>query len=643
VSRKVDDIVLDPVEMSPGRTELNLSKAGLSVIGADFGEAAIEGNLVRQQFGEALVDRRPKAKTVTLRLAVREDAEADLATAAYRLQQKVGTLHREGGWMRRDFHVGEFAGSLLCKIVGEVTLGEFAGWQAGASPDVTLTLVCGPIWYSTEVDESPLFVEESARALVYELPETKGTAEGLKRIAVTNKNTTGDWRGLIWAEECRDYREGDTAYPIFEADALTLKGGASSVFFSGATGTKVVQHSALTAGWLTILESQIQGVGHMTHLGTRRVKMRVHSPNPAGSVELRLLWRALGSSSWSEDNPVVATPLANGFAIVDLGECRPQQAALGEQRWEWKLMARAPSGSGTIRIDQVYVLPAEQYAEIRTPERPQTADFLEAELPGTAANDAVSGGTAWTIPAGALVSDDTYATVTVPANGFLESQFLKATNFGFAIPAGATVTGIVVGVERSASESSGSRWAFDVSAAIVKGGVVQTAVNKANYFQFWPTTDQVKTYGSATDLWGQTWTPADINATGFGFGLRVMLYSTETEGVPAVPVTASVDSVEITVYYTHTVDENRTCFAQRSLWLESEGTFRQHQTEDVWGGLVSDGFLPYAVPSALERRPVRGLILPSQGDLETLPDSGTNKLNARVETRAGYHFAREAL
>ena len=104
---------------------------------------------MRQQFGEVLVDRRPKSKTVVLRLRVREDAEADLETAAYRLQQKVGTLHREGGWVRRDFHVGEFAGSLLCKIVGEVTLADFAGWQAGDSPDVTLTLVCGPIWYST--------------------------------------------------------------------------------------------------------------------------------------------------------------------------------------------------------------------------------------------------------------------------------------------------------------------------------------------------------------------------------------------------------------------------------------------------------------------------------------------------------------
>ena len=631
MTRIVDDIVLDPIEVSPGRTELSLSEMGLSVTGADFGEAAIEGTSVRQQFGEVLVDRRPKTKTVALRLRVREDAEADLETAAYRLQQKVGLLHREGGWLRRDFHIGEFAGSLLCKIVGEVTLADFAGWQAGDSPDVTLTLVAGPIWYSTEVEESPLFVEESGRALVYELPETKGTAEGLKRITVTNKNSSGDWRGLIWAEECRDFQEGDTAKLLYEAEALTLKGGASVKSLAGASGGQVVEHSALTAGWLNILESKIVASGHMTHLGPRRIKMRIYDPGTSpGGIELRLLWRVLGSSRWNEGNAIVPTPLVGNFAIVDLGECRPQRAALGEQRWEWKLMARAPDGSGAIRVDQVYVLPTEQYLELTAPDESRGAYAQSTKTPGTILSSS-PGSVVWSGMENVKTSNNVYATVSLSKNE-PTSQYLQVTNFGFGLPEAVEILGIIVTIEKSASPS----YIKDSRVSLVKKGSVQ-ATNKA-LASPWPGSDENVTYGSASDLWGSTWSGADINASNFG----VVIAATNSYDKDSPKKEARVDSVQIAVYYKEPIDENRVCFAQRSVELRWDGNYRENLEGDVWGPLVADGLQPVATPSALEGRPTRGIVIPSQGDLGELSDGESNKLNARVRTRAGYHFAREA-
>jgi hypothetical protein len=100
--------------------------------------------------------------------------------------------------------------------------------------------------------------------------------------------------------------------------------------------------------------------------------------------------------------------------------------------------------------------------------------------------------------------------------------------------------------------------------------------------------------------------------------------------------------VRITVYYTEAEDENRICFAERSIELRSDGPYRQHPTDDVWGYVVPRGFLPHALPSGMEGRKTRFIVIPSQGDLGELPDSGTNKLSVSVNHRPAYLVAREA-
>jgi len=103
-----------------------------------------------------------------------------------------------------------------------------------------------------------------------------------------------------------------------------------------------------------------------------------------------------------------------------------------------------------------------------------------------------------------------------------------------------------------------------------------------------------------------------------------------------------VDHIRLNVYYTEAADENRACFAEGAVEPRSDGIFRQHPEDDVWGELIPEGFLPFASPSGLEGRKSRFIVIPTQGDLEELADSGSNPLSAQAFVRPAYHVAREA-
>ena len=119
--------------------------------------------------------------------------------------------------------------------------------------------------------------------------------------------------------------------------------------------------------------------------------------------------------------------------------------------------------------------------------------------------------------------------------GGATTHYLKATNFGFTIPGGSVIDGIVVEVERKENSSSVCK---DSRIRIVKGGSVGST-DKSSVTE-WPTTDTYKTYGGAADLWGETWSSTDINDSTFGFALSAL-------GVGFG--TAQVDHIRITVYY----------------------------------------------------------------------------------------------
>jgi hypothetical protein len=158
-------------------------------------------------------------------------------------------------------------------------------------------------------------------------------------------------------------------------------------------------------------------------------------------------------------------------------------------------------------------------------------------------NDAGTGtGTGWTTPGNITADDTSYATYTIPTSS--TSSNLIAAKYGFdstTVPSGATITGIQVKLGRWSSSTSNT---YDAVVQLTKDGI-GVGDNKAATSIAWPNSaGSSATYGSPSDTWGTSWAPSDINNDDFGVILAVRngnTFSTRT---------ATVDYVQITVYYT---------------------------------------------------------------------------------------------
>lgn len=155
---------------------------------------------------------------------------------------------------------------------------------------------------------------------------------------------------------------------------------------------------------------------------------------------------------------------------------------------------------------------------------------------GTFADDSSAGLVAWANPGNAAASDNSRATAELKS-GSGQSHLLKATNFGFSIPAGATINGIVVDLERS---RTGTLNCQDLRVSLYRAGVLQAA-NRAST-ALWGTADTTESHGGAADLWSASWTPSDINNSGFGAGAQAVRNSGTGN--------AQIDFISITVTYT---------------------------------------------------------------------------------------------
>ncbi|HAF95606.1 MAG TPA: hypothetical protein DCG50_06125, partial [Elusimicrobia bacterium] len=138
------------------------------------------------------------------------------------------------------------------------------------------------------------------------------------------------------------------------------------------------------------------------------------------------------------------------------------------------------------------------------------------------------GGTGWTTPAYILQNDSVLA--IAPA-GSAQSDI--ATAFGFAIPTDAVVQGITVYI--AGFRENGGSGNFTVS--LTKNG---SAAATAAYAQSFPGTAKTTlSTGAASDLWGTTWQPSELNASTFG----IMVLTADTKKV------VSFDWVGISVTY----------------------------------------------------------------------------------------------
>jgi len=167
----------------------------------------------------------------------------------------------------------------------------------------------------------------------------------------------------------------------------------------------------------------------------------------------------------------------------------------------------------------------------------------------TSADDASLGTLGWTSTSDAFVSDNNtaQASTLVAILSTVNTHYLKLQAPGFSIPSGATICGVEVSIERRAGGLAVGGGIQDASVLLVKNGVIGGSNHASG--TGWTGSDVTATYGSNADLWGQTWTPADINAGNFGVAIRASL----SAGLAALTLTAHIDYVSITVYYQNPV------------------------------------------------------------------------------------------
>lgn len=149
--------------------------------------------------------------------------------------------------------------------------------------------------------------------------------------------------------------------------------------------------------------------------------------------------------------------------------------------------------------------------------------------------DIVAGNQGWKDENNGCAEDNNTASVSLISSG-QKSKLLRATKFNFAIPPTATIAGITAEIKMR--QTGG---ATDYRVRIVKANAATGTNQAAGGGPAVSGTLAYRTFGGPANLWGTTWTPADINNTGFGVGYAVK----QTSGSPTV----YVDAVRITVYY----------------------------------------------------------------------------------------------
>lgn len=167
------------------------------------------------------------------------------------------------------------------------------------------------------------------------------------------------------------------------------------------------------------------------------------------------------------------------------------------------------------------------------------AEQTELLSPGSTGTNSGAGTRNWSNTGNIGSSDNNRATCGALILGDI-TYYLTATNFGFSIPDDATIDGIVVEIEKSATGLLAN--VTDYSVRIIKGGSISGS-NLAGSGS-WPSSDAYSVYGGASALWGLTWSPTDINSSNFGIAVSANL-----GGVAVLP-TARIDHIRISVYYT---------------------------------------------------------------------------------------------
>lgn len=163
----------------------------------------------------------------------------------------------------------------------------------------------------------------------------------------------------------------------------------------------------------------------------------------------------------------------------------------------------------------------------------------------TFSSDPSAANIAWTNVYGSQYSENNRAQagVLLGVLATANTDYLDAQNFGFALPPEAVICGIEVTIEKRAQGIIIGSSIQDDEVKLVKNGTACGTDHSSS--TSWTGSDAAVTYGGPGDLWGTTWTAADINAANFGCLFAARLNS----GLAGVFLQAEVDYIQLAVHY----------------------------------------------------------------------------------------------
>ena len=152
-------------------------------------------------------------------------------------------------------------------------------------------------------------------------------------------------------------------------------------------------------------------------------------------------------------------------------------------------------------------------------------------------------GAGWNDSENITADDESYANKLVSQD--FDSVQLIGYNFGFSIPTGATIDGVVVTINAKASTAD------NIALQNGDAGVTLGAWNGVNFTangdkktdaNLWTQSDVDYTLGSSSDKWGAILSSGILNSN--AFAVKILVHAVDNNA------TAYVDAVKITVYYT---------------------------------------------------------------------------------------------
>jgi hypothetical protein len=626
-----ETITLDPGVVALNRTEIDITGYVAAPEGVDWGDAAIQAFLADLIVGSTPVDYRLPNRMIKIPLRLQATPAMTFAQIRTSLQNKVGLIQREGGWLKRQLDSVPYYADLV-----NATLHLAGTWQAAfrsGDPDALLELEClGGDFYGDEVALDSI----TATSVVNQKLQLSasdaliaGNHYGRTRIIVTNP--AADQRGLIWGLRSRRYDPAATAALFYEAEGRTPLSGAAVYTQAGSSGggtNNSLRLASLVANaWLPIMSTQASGAGaQLTHVGSYRVWARCQSPT---RPRLKLSW-ALGNLATVIDNDPVRLPATvNSYYMLDLGTVLLQQPRVGTPQWQGVISAMADVDGDSVIVDAIYLQPLDESAGVCSagPVVPALSNIARGpNSPLTSANDAGYAGTAWQLPS----YEPGYVNLVAGTN----SQYLKLTNLGFNLPSTATVVGVRVEVDRYSDSVSGP-FVKDSRVRLVKAGTVQ-ATDRADLVTGWPTATTTAVYGGSTDAWGGGWLYSDINNAGFGVAIAIANSGATTHfGV--------VTAVRITAYFTlpggFAVSSEAVVYSTRTAEVRTDGAYRTDSAGGPYGPIrMVKGDLPRIPPSGSEARPVELFARASRGNLIDEADSSLDAFTVQVRYQPSFLF-----